>query len=186
MRPSLVISLTALALASATAWADKPTVEEAKAAVIELRNTLRDADPPDLEAGLALLVPPLWFDGFRYWSVDKRAAHACERRFTTSGRISTAKGLVSFVRCAAMASWKDSIDGPGEFHLVEGKIPSVFRKYRTRLAQLAKDHVLVFSHFCPAAPGDYWTLYAVTRSPDGHARIDALLARGDDGDCREE
>jgi hypothetical protein len=42
------------------------------------------------------------------------------------------------------------------------------------------------THFCPAAPGDFWTLYAVTRSPDGHARIDALLTREHDGDCRPE
>jgi hypothetical protein len=43
----------------------------------------------------------------------------------------------------------------------------VFGKYRSRLAQLAKDHVLLYTHFCPAGPGDYWTLYAATKGSDG-------------------
>lgn len=153
--------------------------------MVQLRTALRDAEPPDLNAGQALLATPLWFDGFQYWSLDVREAKTCKRRWKTSGKISTAKDLASFMRCAANASWRDSIDGPGEFHPVARKVPSVFRKHRTRLAKLAKDHVLMFSHFCPAAPGDFWTLYAVTKSQDGDVRIDALLV--EDGDvCRSE
>lgn len=51
--------------------------------------------------------------------------------------------------------------------------------------EAGEDHVLMFSDFCPAAPGDFGTLYAVTKSQDGDVLIDALLV--EDGDvCRSE
>ena len=179
-------------LAAAPARADKPTVEEVQAAVLTFRKAVPflENDPPDVKAATAVLATPFWFDGFAYdftLGRGKELKKHCSKAKT--GTLKTAGALARFADCAQNAQWSYSIDGPdGEFHAVDPKkIPRVFRKHKTHLQTLAKDHALVYSHFCPAAPGDFWTLYAATKDSSGVVRIDTMLVYNEEGgECRSE
>jgi hypothetical protein len=174
-KPKAQLGVIAVALlAAAPAHADKPTVKEVQAAVLKFRDAvpfLEDA-VPDVKAATTVLAVPFWFDGIVY-EFDVGRGKTLKKRCNTkkTGTLTTADALASFAECAQNAEWAYSIDGPdGEFYGVDPKaLPSVFRKHKSHLQLLAKDHALVFSHFCPSAPGDYWTLYAATKDTVGNA-----------------
>jgi hypothetical protein len=177
--------------AAGRAHADVPTIDEVAARVRALRTAVENPDsepePPDAKATLDLLALPLWFDGLGYADNDTKTLQACRKAWGAKGTVQETERLTQFINCAAIATWTESIDGDGEFKPINlARLPSVFKKHKTKLAKLAKDHALLFTHFCPAAPGDFWTLYGATKR-DGQVRIDTLLvANEDSGRCRSE
>lgn len=187
-----LVAIGVVVLAATPAHADKPTVEEVQAAVLKFRKAVPflENDPPDVKAATAVLATPFWYDGIVYEFTlgrGKELKKRCSK--SKAGTIKTADALARFVDCAQNAEWAHSIDGPdGEFHAVDPKkIPRVFRKHKSHLQALAKDHALVYSHFCPAAPGDFWTLYAATKDSTGAVHIDTLLVFNEEGaECRDE
>jgi hypothetical protein len=165
----------------------KPTFEEAKAAVQELSDAvpyLTDGEG-DVETALGLLGSPLWLDGLTYSGLrdDKRVGE-CMR---LPSMLASREQLKQFARCSGVADWRHSgLTGhEGIDDLEIGHLPSVFVKHRSRLVELARDHTFVYGHFCPAAPGDFWTIVGVTKDGSGNMLIDAILVHNEEeADCR--
>jgi hypothetical protein len=167
----------------------KPTFDEAKGAVQELSDAvpyLTDQEG-DVQAALELLGSPLWIDGMNYSGVrdDKRATECTQLPSTLVSR----EQLKQFARCSGVADWRHSglTGAEGINELTIDHIPSVFAKHRSRLVELASDHRFVYGHFCPAAPGDFWTVVAVTKDGSGRLLVDAILVfNEEEADCRTE
>ncbi len=161
----------------------RPTFEQMRESITELSQAVPYlASPTDAAAALAVLGTPLWFDGFTY----SNAAEDAQRQRCTqaSGTLVTSAELDHFVECASIANWRLGGDDVEEIALA--KLPVVFAAQRARLADLAADHRFAYTHFCPAAPGDYWTLFAATTNETGLVVVDTILVSNTaDGECRQ-
>lgn len=172
-------AIAAMAAMAAGAAAEPPTAAEVQTTISRLRAASeRDGrDPAVFRAGLGA---PLWLDRLTF---DE--PRQCRRR---SGTLATPAAVDAYVDCLIASDWSYSIDGDGDFVPVDpARPPRVFRKHKRKLRALAKDHALFMTHFCPAGPGDFWTLYVASRGADGAVHVDGLAVHNDDqGACREE
>jgi hypothetical protein len=163
----------------------KPTVEEVRAAVETLSVAIPYLAPPsDTSAALEQLGTPLWLDGITYTDINGPELYA--RCVHTEGTLVSRTQLEHFVECATIGDWRHST--PDELTEVSlAHLPSVFVRHRARLAALDSDHTFAYAHFCPAAPGDFWTLFAATKDASGHVLLDAILVANDDeAGCRTD
>jgi hypothetical protein len=162
----------------------KPDLDEVRRAVEDLSTAVPFLAPPnDTSAALARLGTPLWLDGITYSDVNGAELHA--RCADAVGTLQTRAQLLHFVECSTIGDWRHS--NPDELTEVSlAHLPTVFARHRARLGDLAADHAFAYSHFCPAAPGDFWTLLAATKDASGQVLIDAILVANDDeGECTE-
>ncbi len=176
---AVIVALLMSVAASRTAAAQQLTVDEVKGFVLAVTEPVRGMDPPSAEqrtAVVAQLATPFWYDGLRYAALDAAAMKACRRRFKAAGTVKPAARLPGFVDCLQIALFSGALDGDAEWTAVDVKqLPRPFKKHRTKLATLAKDHSLVISHFVPAGPAEHWDLWAVKRDAAGKPRLAALL-----------
>lgn len=183
MRNALLV-VAVLVVAPGIAAAEPVATEIVKQSVLTLTEPVRDIDPPTPEqkasvvAGLAL---PFWYDGLEYGSMDEAAAKRCKKTFKRAGTIKDAAKLPAFVDCLQVAMFSGALDGDAEWSAVDvKKLPRPFKKHRSKLTKLAKDHTLVISHFVPAGPAEYWDLWIMKHEPSGALRLAGMLVVNDD------
>ncbi len=189
MKHALVAVIgVALCLTPLTARADAPPrlpdkVAEVKTFVLSLTEPVNGmAIPtPDQKAAIAAKMnAPFWYDGLTFSGMDdqgEKLAKACKKTWKKTGTIRAAGKLPDFVGCLAVAQFSGALDGDAEWSLVDlKKLPRPFKKHKAKLTKLAKDHVLVISHFIPAGPAEYYDLWVVKRAADGTLHLAGLLA----------
>ena len=177
MKLTITMTFTMCMLATA-ARADKPSLDEVKQAANAFRESVADTADAEKAAkpaeALALTIDAFWYDGFDYYGSDQ-TAKACKKKFGAKGK-TTAENRGEFLDCAARGMWSAALDGDAEWKALDvKKLPAVFKKHKSKLAKLSKDHALVMSHFVPAGPAEHWNLYAATRAADGKVKLAALL-----------
>jgi hypothetical protein len=163
----------------------RPTLAEATEAVraLQLATPFLTDQPADIDAALSRLGTPLWFDGFSYASIDDDDLR--KRCTRSAGTLYERRELELFAECLAIADWGHGAANDELGGLAIAELPSVFAQHRARLGELATDHVLAYGHFCPAAPGDFWTLFVAGKDAKGTVLIDAILVHNEDeADCR--
>lgn len=176
-----MIWLLVVLLAATTAYADNPTLAEAKATIIKLGKAL-DEDKLDLKAAGQILAAPFWYDDFNHYlgipGSDENAAKACKKQWKKRGTVNITD-LAKFTACMPSTNWNVALDA-GSAPITEvdlNKLPKQLKKHKARLTQMAKTHLLVVAHYLPAGPEERWTVIALTKK-DGAIKIDALVHAG--------
>jgi len=178
-------ALAGLLLASGVATADPLPKEVVAQSVTALTAPVRDIDPPtpgQKESVVRGLATPFWYDGLAYGSMDDEAgAKRCKKTFKRTGTIKDVAKLPAFVDCLPFAMFSGALDGDAEWIVVDvKKLPRVFKKHKSKLTKLAKDHTLVISHFIPAGPAEYWDLWIVKQEPGGAIKLAGMLVVNDE------
>lgn len=169
MRTPLVLALL-VSLAPA-ARADKPTLDEVKAAVTSWSDAYQQAseaggDAPVAKLLATLLAAPFWYDAV---AVDDACAKGWKKRGTVD-----AAHLAALLPCLATAAPYDpAYDGGWELLDVK-HLPKPFRKHKTKLRKLAKDHTLAVWGWASAGPPAGFDVFAAKKDGD-HVVIDAVL-----------
>jgi hypothetical protein len=170
-------SIVALMVMVGTAAADKPTVKEAEDFVRDhLMAAQRDDDhkPSDPKSPYRIVTAPFLHNSFSR-DTPSKTGKSCGAEFGESGIVK--KITPRYLDCLNTPGWSAAIDAEAFTELDLAKLPAGFTKHKARLAALAKDHRLVMSHFLPAGPAEYWTIYAFKKAGDKLA-LSALLTYG--------
>ncbi len=178
-RNTTIVTAAMLAGSVATARAERPPLDEVESAVRKLQGALiangDDAKAPHPDVAAEILAAPFSYAGFEYSSIDRTAMKACKRRWGAAGKV-TAAAVPAFIDCMAIALWAGALDGEADWSEAKpGQLPKQLKKYKSKLAKLAKDHAVVISHFKPAGPVEEWNIYAATKDATG-IHLDTLIA----------
>ena len=149
-----------------------PTVDEVKATIALFVDGTRD-----------MLAMPFWYAGYKYIDGYPEADASCRRTWGAEGTAKDAAKTADLASCIARGAY-DHIGPAQSVHGQPGakidwvvadldKLPGPFRRHRTRLAALAKDHRIVISHYGTEA-GESWDLYVAHRGDSG-ILLDAWL-----------
>jgi hypothetical protein len=161
--------LVVMLCGGSNAYAEKPTLAEAKAVLMKMQ------DAPWQDAGKsksaqALLGGPLWYDGLEF-DDDKGP---CGKKWGASGTVKDAD-VPAFAKCMAQSSWSSALDGSSKITVLDlKKLPKQFSKHAAKLTELAKDQLLVLAHFVPAGPAEAWSIFALTKT-GGAVKVNAML-----------
>ena len=167
-------SLLLLLLLAATAYADKPSVNETETVIRALLDAQRDDkhDPTAAKSPYTMIVAPFFYDGLSYYGDDEKLVKACKKKF---GKTGTAKTVTpELLRCLDTSGWSEVIDADAFTAVDLKKLAKPFRKHKAKLTALAKDHALVMSHWVPAGPEEHWGIFVVKKD-GGTIKLSGML-----------
>ena len=171
-------SVLALLLLGSTAYAEKPTVKETEKAIRALRDvthedTHKASDP---KSPYTMVTAPFFYDGLEFYGDDEKAAKACKKKLGKTGTVKTVDAAV--LDCLKLSGWTAVIDADAFTEVDLKKLPKAFKKHKSKLTALAKDHALVMSHWVPAGPEEHWGIFAVKKD-GGAIKLSAMLVHSD-------